>query len=240
MDWLTVDIQPLLVAALTIGVVHTLLGPDHYLPFIAIAHEREWGEARTLSITACCGIGHCIGSIVLGLLGVATGMAIGSIEALESLRGTLAAWLLLGFGIAYLCWSLKTVRRNRSHRHRHVHADGTVHTHTHAHQDKHLHAHTSRTTKPLLVALLVVFLLGPCESLIPLLMYPAAKSNFSGLVAVTAVFALATVTTMLLAVFVGLRAARHNGVRASAGIAGAISGAIISLCGLGILLEVSL
>jgi sulfite exporter TauE/SafE len=49
--------------------------------------------------------------------------------------------------------------------------------------------------------LFLVFVLGPCEPLIPILMYPAAQSSITGLVAVTLVFALTTSITMVSVVF---------------------------------------
>lgn len=43
----------------------------------------------------------------------------------------------------------------------------------------------------------MVFVLGPCEPLIPILMYPAAQASITGLIAVTVVFALTTIITMV-------------------------------------------
>ncbi len=45
--------------------------------------------------------------------------------------------------------------------------------------------------------LFVIFLLGPCEALIPLLMFPAATESWATLFLVTGTFGLATVATML-------------------------------------------
>jgi nickel/cobalt exporter len=45
--------------------------------------------------------------------------------------------------------------------------------------------------------LFTIFVLGPCEPLIPLLMYPAAKSSFSTMFLVTGIFAVTTLATML-------------------------------------------
>ena len=88
----------LLGAAVVIGLGHTILGPDHYVPFIAMARARSWSLARTLVITVLCGIGHVGSSVVIGALGIAVGWAVGSMEAFEGVRGGLAGWLLLGFG----------------------------------------------------------------------------------------------------------------------------------------------
>ena len=40
----------LLAAAFGVGVVHTLLGPDHYLPFIMLAKARGWSRWRSPSL----------------------------------------------------------------------------------------------------------------------------------------------------------------------------------------------
>jgi hypothetical protein len=43
----------LLVTALSVGFMHTLLGPDHYVPFIVIGRARRWGP---------CWASRCTGS----------------------------------------------------------------------------------------------------------------------------------------------------------------------------------
>ena len=53
--------------AATIGFVHTVTGPDHYLPFVVIGRARNWRLKRTLGVTVLCGIGHVLGSVALGL-----------------------------------------------------------------------------------------------------------------------------------------------------------------------------
>ena len=69
----------LLVSAISIGFFHTLLGPDHYLPFIVLSKSRNWSSVKTVVITVLCGIGHVGGSVVLGLLGVFFGWSLYSI-----------------------------------------------------------------------------------------------------------------------------------------------------------------
>jgi len=43
----------------------------------------------------------------------------------------------------------------------------------------------------------LIFVFGPCEPLIPLVMYPAAQHSTSGVIMVTAAFGLTTILTML-------------------------------------------
>ena len=56
--------------------------------------------------------------------------------------------------------------------------------------------------------LFAIFVLGPCEPLIPILMYPAATSSFWGLALVTGIFAIVTIGTMLMMVFLAQRGIR--------------------------------
>ena len=65
------ELTVLCATAATVGIVHTVLGPDHYLPFVAMAQARGWSTAKTATITGVCGIGHVLGSVVLGFFGIA-------------------------------------------------------------------------------------------------------------------------------------------------------------------------
>ena len=185
--------------AATIGFVHTVLGPDHYLPFIVIARARQWPLPKTLFISFLCGLGHVLSSVVIGFMGIALGLAVFRIEGIESFRGSLAAWLLIGFGLAYFVWGLRKAIQNKPHKHLHLHADDVEHEHTHTHrQGAHAHIHDEKTKSTLTPWILfTIFVFGPCEPLIPLLMYPAAEHNIAGVVLVTLAFGVVTITTML-------------------------------------------
>jgi sulfite exporter TauE/SafE len=98
------ELLVLIGTAATLGLVHTVLGPDHYLPFIVISRARRWSLPKTLSISFLCGLGHVLSSVVLGLIGIALGIAVSRLEGVESFRGGAAAWLLIGFGFAYFIW----------------------------------------------------------------------------------------------------------------------------------------
>jgi nickel/cobalt exporter len=204
--------------AFTVGVVHTILGPDHYLPFVAMARAGGWTVPRTLAVTTACGLGHVAGSVAIGLVGLALGVAVMRLETLEAFRGDTAGWLLIGFGLAYFVWGLVRAFRSRSgghgHAHVHAHADGTVHAHEHTHHGQHLHVHAAAAQAGGSAAvwapwaLFLLFAFGPCEPLIPLLMYPAAKASPWAVAGVVAAFTVATVGTMLAAVVV-LRSGAH-------------------------------
>jgi hypothetical protein len=69
----TAELNALIVAAASIGFFHTLLGPDHYVPFAMMSWSRKWSWSKTALITLLCGLGHIAGSVILGLVGVSLG-----------------------------------------------------------------------------------------------------------------------------------------------------------------------
>ncbi len=188
-------------SAAAIGTVHTLLGPDHYLPFVAMSRAGNWSPRKTLLVTALCGAGHVLGSIVLGVIGIVLGTAVFHLESIESVRGEIAAWLMIGFGTLYFSWAMVRVLRKRPHSHWHSHDGRTVHCHEHRHDLAHLHVHADARAAPSRPSmtpwvLFTIFLFGPCEPLIPLLMYPAAAGSFWLLALTTSIFAATTIATM--------------------------------------------
>src|SRR3982750_2975349 len=125
------ETELLLMAAITIAFLHTLAGPDHYLPFNALSKSRGWSFGKTIGWTLVCGIGHVWSSVLLGLLGAALGWTLSSIRWLESFRGGIAGWALLGFGFIYGVWGLIRARQNRLHKHFDINSDGSVYVYEH-------------------------------------------------------------------------------------------------------------
>jgi nickel/cobalt exporter len=208
MDAFSPEIMVLLTSAAGIAFVHTLMGPDHYLPFVSMAAARRWSWRKVLTITLLCGCGHLLGSVLLGLFGIWAQTEMSGLVAIEGWRGDLAAWLLFSFGLLYLAWGI----RHAGH--------GHIHQHSVAHPQW---------------LIFIIFVLGPCEPLIPLLMYPAAKASVFGVLAVTGVFGLVTVATMMAAVaisFYGLRKLHFPSLQR---YGHAMAGATLSVCGASIL-----
>ena len=165
-----------------------------------IGKARKWTLSKILWITILCGIGHVLGSVLLGVVGVVLGISVGLLENVESVRGDIASWLLIGFGIAYAAWGLRIGLRASEHTHDHDH-DGHDHQHSHHHLGSHAHIHGNpKSVTPW--ALFIIFVLGPCEPLIPILMYPAAQGNWMDLAWVTLAFGITTIVTMTVVVFI--------------------------------------
>ncbi len=211
------EIAILCLTALSIGAVHTILGPDHYLPFVAMSRAGGWTVRKTLGVTVACGLGHVAGSVAIGVVGLMLGIAVLRLETLEGFRGDLAAWLLIGFGLAYAIWG---IRRGWC---------GTPQRFMHG------HACAADAAAPAAVwapwTAFLVFVFGPCEPLIPLLMYPAAKASWGAVVAVAACFALATVGTMVAVVMAMRFGLSFVQLPALARCGHALAGLAILLCG---------
>jgi ABC-type nickel/cobalt efflux system permease component RcnA len=241
--------DPIIWSAAGIAFLHTALGPDHYLPFVVLGRSRGWTMTRTLWTTVVCGLGHVGSSLLLGL-GVAIGSwSVASVTGWEGLRGNVAAWLFIGFGVAYTVWGIKQLSRRAvpGHSHAHAHGDGTVHDHGHDHHEQHLHPHVAEAdsspgaSRRSLIAwsLFVVFVLGPCEPLIPLMMVPASQRDATLTLAVAAVFVVVTLLTMVVTVFALTRG--YDRVTRRAGWQPAkfghiAAGSTLACCGLAMLL----
>lgn len=264
-------------AAVGIGFVHTLIGIDHTLPFVVLGKARGWSLRRTLWITGLCGGGHVASSVLLGGAGIgiaifATGLdtgeghhwmsgRVGAFETIEAVRGDLAAWALVAFGLTYAGWSL--ARRRRQQRHVHAHAGGLVHAHehpeaagdpgtraslpasggivqAHAHHSAAAHEHPMSPAAGVagLTAwsLFVIFVLGPCEPLIPILMVPAFQVGLWAVIPVTVAFGVTTIATMAAIVAIAYRGLQFVRFPRLQTYAHTLSGLAIAVSGLALML----
>jgi nickel/cobalt transporter (NicO) family protein len=225
----------LYLSAASIGAVHTLLGPDHYVPFIFMSQAGKWSHKKTLWITILCGLGHIGSSVILGLIGVAFGITLHKLTMFETIRGNIAAWLLIAFGLIYLIYGLRKAYRNKKHTHWHQHSDGDFHVHDHNHHKEHIHVHNSEKGKKLTPWILfTIFIFGPCEPLIPLVMYPASKNDTLGTVLVCIIFGLVTILTMTIVVMFSLWGLKILQFHRLEKYTAAIAGGTVLLCGLAI------
>jgi len=194
--------------AASLGFIHTILGPDHYLPFIALSKANRWSLTKTFLITTLCGLAHTLSSVFIGFVGVLIMQRLKEVNLIESFRGELAIWLLISMGFIYLIWGIKSA--------------------------KNLKLNTSNNNLIALV-MFIIFVLGPCEPLIPLMMHPLASNDAFLLLATVSIFVIATVSTMLGIVLIPLyffRSLKFKVPLLGVKYAHAFAGAVILLCGL--------
>lgn len=241
-DALTVN---LLFSAAVVAIVHTAIGPDHTVPFVMLARARKWSLKRTIVVTTLCGVGHVGSSLLLGGLGVAAGVSTIVLNGVEMRRGDVAAWAMVVFGAVYALWGVRQVLREKKGIALHTH-DGAVHVHAgaaHGHSHSLLfRPHSHAVPEPIqpqrsstFWTLFLVFVLGPCEPLIPLFFLPASEGRWALAAWTGVVFALATIATM-----VTLVAAAYLGIRVLPLArfdrwAHSLAGCVIAISGLAVL-----
>lgn len=197
----------LLFSALTIGSLHAL-APDHWIPFVALAKAQQWSKWKTTYSVLLAGLGHVSSSVVIGLIGIAIGMATEHVTGWETMRGDVASLLLIGFGIAYLIYGLKQLGKKHSHRH-----------------------DAAKTVTYWTLFILIIF--GPCEPLIPLL-FASSAYGWMNVVVIVAIFSTATIIMMQVQVHAALWGVSFFKSHIFEHASDAIAGVIIIITGIAI------
>jgi hypothetical protein len=224
------DMLFLIIGAVTIACVHTGSGPDHYLPFIALSKSRGWTYRRTLLWTAICACGHVWGSVLLGLAAAAIGWSLSKVGWLQVVRGGVAGWFMLLFGICYGCWGLWRAYKNKPHKHFDMYADGEMYVYEHQHgqavamQDRH---------KVTPWVMFIIFLTGPCEPMVGLMCSPAIAHSLWGLWLLIIVYTAATLLTMLVMVTLGYLGIAFVKTEKIERYVHALGGLTLVVCGVG-------
>ena len=228
------ELSLLLTTAITIAFIHTIIGVDHYVPFIVLSRANNWAMKKTMFIVLLCGLAHVLTSVALGFAGIGLTVGVSLMVDIESIRGEIATYFLVAFGLVYTAYGIRRAVKNKAHRHTSPGGDTIMHVHkkngaSHEHMD-------SKKKTNVFWGLFVLFVLGPCEPLIPILMYPAATRNTTALILVTTCFAVCTISTMLLLTFAGLKGMRMLKTEKLERYSHALAGAAILSCGLAVLL----
>jgi nickel/cobalt transporter (NicO) family protein len=165
----------------------------------------------------------------------------GRLEQAERSRGDLAAWALVAFGAAYALWgarrSVRQARGLRMHNHgSHIHLHDDAHAgHGHApagadagHERGRIGARTSTG----FWALFIIFVLGPCEPLIPLFILPASRGRWALAMLTAALYAVLTVGFMAALTYAGMSGLRRLPLGSLEAWADSLAGAAIAGSGL--------
>jgi len=227
------ELHILLISAASLGFIHTLIGPDHYLPFIVLSKARNWSQSKTLWITFVSGVGHILGSVILGITGVALGISLNKLEFIESQRGEIVGWLLIAFGLSYSVYGIVKFLKNGGHTHLPkflVPRSIREFQHLPESEEENQKKDTTKLTPWILF---LIFVFGPCEVLIPLLIFPAAEHNTFGVAAVSIIFGLATILTMLAIVYLGYKGTSVIKFKKGEKLWHLVAGLIILTAGLG-------
>jgi sulfite exporter TauE/SafE len=226
------ELQVLIITAISIAALHTLAGPDHYLPFIALSRARGWSASKTIGWTLICGSGHVLSSVLLGLGGAALGWSLSTLTVFEGVRGGIAAWSMLCFGLVYGCWGLWFAAKNARHKHFDLEGEDGLFVYEHRHGSVIAPKERYKVTPWIMF---VIFILGPCEPMIPLLYFPGAKNSLIGMAVLIMVYTIVTLLTMLVMVLFGYYGVRFINTGKLEKYVHALGGLTIFTCGFGMI-----
>ena len=226
------EMEILLIAAMAVASLHTLTGPDHYLPFIALSKSRGWSVSKTIGWTMICGSGHVLSSVLLALGGAALGWSISKLSWLENIRGGIAGWVMLLFGFCYGAWGLYRAFKHNPHKHFDLQENGDIYVYQHKHGEAVSPKERYKVTP---WVMFIIFILGPCEPMIPLLYFPAAQNSWWGMLLLIGAYTTITLLTMVTMVLLGFYGIAFIKIERVERYLHALGGLTIFICGAGML-----
>jgi sulfite exporter TauE/SafE len=226
---MTETLLALSLTAISISSIHTMSGPDHYLPFIVLSRSRKWSTFKTYVLTIICGLGHILSSVILGLIAVVLGWQMNKISWFQDLRGNISGWALLIFGLAYLIYGLWQAFKNKLHKHFDVYGED-VYVFEHKHGEIVM---PNKRVKVTPLVLFAIFVMGPSEPLIPLLFFSGTHRSITEITVLVSVFAISTVITMLIMVIMGRYGYNIIKTEMMERYSNAIGGLAITICASG-------
>ena len=175
---------------------------------------------------------HLRSSVLLGLGGAVIGWSFSQISWFENVRGGIAGWVMLVFGICYIVWGVYRLYNNKPHKHFDMDTDGSLYVYQHNHGRAVAPQERFRVTP---WVMFIIFVLGPCEPMIPLLYFPAAQNSWWGMLILIITYTACTLATMLLMVLLGYFGIAFKGTQIIERYMHVLAGITICICGMGIL-----
>ena len=225
------ELYLLSISAASLGFIHTILGPDHYLPFIVLSKARQWSSNKTMWITFISGIGHVGSSVIIGFIGIALGISLNKLEAFEALRGEVVGWMLFAFGVVYTMYGIYKFLKNSHHFHLPAFL---LPKKIRKYQHLPMEEEGDDDIKLTPWILFLIFVFGPCEVLIPMLIFPAYENSTTGMLTVAAIFGFVTISTMLLVVYLGHKGTSLVRIKQNEKYMHLLAGIILLISGAGI------
>jgi len=169
--------------SLVLGLIHPLF-PNHWIPLIAISKAEKWTNRESVFATLITGFSHTLSTIIIGIIVGFVGIKLS--EDYSQITRVAAPLVLLVIGIVYIILDLKS-----SHHHHHFEMNG-----------ENLKARKSKSA--IIVSLCVGMFLSPCIE-IEAYYFQAATQGWLGILIVSLVYLIVTLTIMTTLVYLGLK-----------------------------------
>jgi nickel/cobalt transporter (NicO) family protein len=172
----------IIIGSFLLSVVHATI-PNHWLPFIAISKSEKWTIRETLSATGIAGLAHILSTIIIGVFVGFIGLQLSN--AYSQISEIIAPSILVIIGIIYILIDFR--KKN--------------HAHINEKEIKERFKNKSKLT--IITSLSVVMFLSPCAEL-EAYYFQAGTLGWNGILIVSAIYTFATVSFMILLVYLGL------------------------------------
>ncbi|HJZ40335.1 MAG TPA: hypothetical protein VJ203_08210 [Bacteroidales bacterium] len=168
-----------------LSLVHAAI-PNHWLPVVAIGRAEHWTQRETLLVAGISGFAHTLSTVLVGITIGIIGHTLSRNYTFISEK--VAPALLILLGVIYL-----VIDRFNHHKHSHDIKSGKS---------------GNRSKVAIITSLALAMFLSPCLE-IEAYYFQAGASGWQGILMVSVVYVVITVSGMLLLVFLG-----NKGVRA--------------------------
>lgn len=169
--------------SLVLGLIHPLF-PNHWLPLIAISKAEKWSNRESIFATLITGFSHTLSTIFIGIIVGFVGIKLS--ENYSYITRVAAPLVLFFIGVIYVLLDLKS-----THHHHHFELNDTK-----------LKNRKSKTA--IIISLCIGMFLSPCIE-IEAYYFQAATKGWLGILIVSLVYLIVTLTIMVGLVYLGLK-----------------------------------
>jgi len=174
----------LFLGSLLLGLIHPLF-PNHWIPLIAISKTEKWTNKETIVATLITGFSHTLSTIIIGIIVGFVGIKLS--ESYSYITRIAAPLILVIIGVVYLALDLRA-----SHHHHH-------------HFELNNESLKNRKSKAAIIFTLCIGLFfSPCIE-IEAYYFQAATKGWIGILTVSLVYLIMTLSIMVSLVYLGLK-----------------------------------
>lgn len=172
--------------SLLLGLIHPLF-PNHWIPLIAISKTEKWTNRETVVATLITGFSHTLSTIIIGIIVGFVGIKLS--ESYSYITRVAAPIILFVIGVIYIILDLRL-----SH-----------HLHHHHHFDINEQSLKNKKSKSaIIITLCIGMFLSPCIE-IEAFYFQAATKGWIGILIVSLVYLIMTLSIMVSLVYLGLK-----------------------------------
>lgn len=159
--------------SLLLSLVHAVI-PNHWLPIVALGKSEKWSLRETVMVTGISGFAHTLSTVSLGIIIGIIGIHLS--HSYTIITEKIAPALLIVIGIVYII-----IDRVKNHKHQHGFDPDKV---------------NKRSKAAIIVSLVITMFLSPCLE-IEAYYLQAASAGFKGILMVSVIYVLITVSGMI-------------------------------------------